>query len=517
MPTAIDSGGGPARSAAGLAAHNSGLPSIPAAIVDAPVRVAPRLMVASAAFASLLAALVWRLSAPSAVTVSVGGCVLAAGVVAALWLRRVVKRDYVDPLRLSLQGLDALRRGDAGRRLPEEGAPIARALARSLNLASAQIDERFRRSQANLMSVEIAFDRIHSVLQSLKEGVIVIDVLGEVVLANRVARRLLKDDGRPLEGRKLLSLTSGVIGEQIAIGLARIEAGNRSRVQLMGLQDGERMYDVYVVPVESNRPDQDFGTVIVVADVTANHEIARLKDEFLSSVSHELRTPLTNICAFAEILGQIGPDHEADWREFVGIMTQESQRLRGLVDDLLSYTRLETGQVEWDLQPVDVGEVAAAASDLFRGAAARRGIGLQTVIDAQACLLALGEREALNQVMARLIDNAIKFTPAGGTIRVTVGALPVGIEVAVEDSGRGVPVQHRETVFDKFSQIGDPLTGKPAGAGLGLPICRRIIDRMGGAIWCEESVLGGAQFRFLLPPAMPAAAEVRPAGAARAE
>jgi signal transduction histidine kinase len=502
MRTANNSGGRSLPAATGLGPA-SGPTGSAVSLMEAQTRILPRMVLAAALVAFVLTGSAWLAAASMAVVALVGGGVLAAGLVGALWVRRIVRRDYVDPLRLSLQGLDALRRGDAGRRLPEAGAPIARALARSLNLASAQIDERFRRSQANLMSIEVAFDRIHSVLQSLKEGVVVVDVLGEIVLANRVARRLVKDDGRPLEGRKLVSLMSGALGDQIALGLARIESGNRNRVQLMGLQDGERFFDVYVVPVESNRPDQDFGTVIVIADVTTNHEIARLKDEFLSSVSHELRTPLTNICAFSEILAQVGPANEADWREFVGIMTQESQRLRGLVDDLLNYTRLETGEIKWDLQPVDVGEVALAAGELFRAVAGRRGIEIRTVVAPDACVLALAEREALNQVMARLIDNAVKFTPDGGTIRVTVGALPVGIEVAVEDSGRGVPVEHRETVFEKFSQIGDTLTDKPAGAGLGLPICRRIIDRMGGAIWCEESELGGAQFRFLLPAAVP--------------
>lgn len=481
--------------------------------VEAPTTLLPRLWMGALLVALVVSGTAWVLGATTVVVASTGAAAVVAASIGAIVVVRVVGRNYSDPLRLALQAFDALRRGDAGRRVPEQGAPIARALVRSLNLASAAIDARFRHSQASLMSVEVAFDRIHAVLQSLKEGVIVIDVAGQIVLANRVARRLLTDDGRPLEGRALVGLMTGDLADQIAAGLAQIAEGARERVQLMGLNAGERFYDIYIVPVESNRPDQDFGTVIVIADVTTNHEIARLKDQFLSSVSHELRTPLTNICAFSEILSQMGLASDGEGSEFVSIIVQESQRLKGLVEDLLNYTRIEMGQVEWNLQPVDVGEVAAAAVELFKAQTENSGVRFELRRSPEDCLFAMADREALNQVLARLIDNAVKFTPSDGTIRVTLARLPVGIEVAIEDSGKGVPLEHREMVFEKFSQLGDTLTDKPSGTGLGLPICRRIVDRLGGAIWCEDSDLGGAQFRFLLPAAMPVGGELALAAA----
>src|SRR5262249_7491935 len=157
-------------------------------------------------------------------------------------------------------------------------------------------------SQANLHSVEMQFDRLHAVLQSLGEGVVVIDMLHEVLLANPAARALLDGGGKPIEGRPLVSLLRGSLKERLASTLRQMSQQDRGRAEVFGLHVGDRVFDVSVVRVRSDRPESDFGSVVVLADVTRNHEIARLKDEFLSSVSHELRTPLTNICAFSEIL-----------------------------------------------------------------------------------------------------------------------------------------------------------------------------------------------------------------------
>ena len=369
--------------------------------------------------------------------------------------------------------------------------PMARALA--------AVEERSRASQISRLSAEAAFERIHAVLQSLVEGVILVDADGGVVLANPCARRILEGGSQPVEGRALAGLLPDGLRGQVLAGVASLREG-REHVQIMGLQAGERVYEVSMVHAQSLRHGAGFGTVVALVDVTRIHEIARLKDQFLDSVSHELRTPLTNICAFTEILRQLSPDNEQDWQEFLGIVSTESNRLKGLVEDLLKHSHLYTGQVDWRSGTVDLGRQVGIAVGMFAEQADRRGVELVWRQSAATCA-ARADSERLHEVLVRLIDNAMKFTPDGGCVRIEVSDLGSAIEVAVDDSGPGVPLAHRESVFERFHQIGDLLTEKPAGAGLGLPICRGFIDGMGGAIWCEESELGGAVFRFVLPSA----------------
>ena len=156
------------------------------------------------------------------------------------------------------------------------------------------------------------------------------------------------------------------------------------------------VYDVSMVYAQSMRLGAEFGTVVSLVDVTRNHEIARLKDAFLGSVSHELRTPLTNICAFTEILTQLTPDNEKDWQEFLAIVSTETNRLKGMVEDLLEHSRLHTGQVEWRCAPVDLGQQVGIAAGLFAEQAASRKIELVWVPPRVICT-AQADRERLHR------------------------------------------------------------------------------------------------------------------------
>jgi signal transduction histidine kinase len=437
------------------------------------------------------------------------GCGLVAALVVAQRAARELREAYVRPLKRVLESLDDLRRGRPGSALRESGAPLAQALARAINQARADIEHRQRQSQASLMTAEAAFDRIHSVLHSLNEGVILVNVRDCVVLANPCARRLLDGGGAPIEGRPLVDLVAAELRGPLQRGLEQVRQDEgHEQVQVVGVQVGNRLFDVTMVSAQSTRLDQTFGTVVSLVDVTRNHEIARLKEQFISSISHELRTPLTNICAFAEILGQeqaAPAASDKDWREFVDIISVESQRLKGLVEDILEHSRLQMGQAQWSHASVDLRAVARSAIGKCRSRAESLGIDLATP-ESESDATAWCDREAVDQVLSRLLDNALKFTPRGGAVRVRVAPLDGAVEVAVTDSGPGIAPEHRETVFERFSQMGDPMTEKPAGAGLGLPICRSLVDGMGGAMWCEESDLGGAQLRFVLPATAAAAA-----------
>jgi signal transduction histidine kinase len=429
-------------------------------------------------------------AAASGVTVLCAAALLQRGV-------RYLRHELVRPVLRLTEAVRDMSQGRGQDGVRAAGVPLVQLLAESVNSAAIAVDQRSRVSQASLISAEAAFDRIHAVLHSLTEGVVLVDRRGNVVLANPCARRLMAASDRPIEGQPLSELLPGDFGAQVMRAFASLEERGEA-VQLRGVQHGDRILDVSIVAAMSGKLGVGFGTVLALVDVTRNHEINRLKDQFLSSISHELRTPLTNICAFTEILGQVTPNNEKDWREFIAIVGSESQKLQHIVEDLLESTRVLNGEVRWNIEPLAIGDLAQRVVEQCVLRAAQKCISLSCDVS-PAGLRARGDREGVENVIERLVDNAIKFTPEGGCVEVRVSSLGDAVDVAIHDSGRGVRLEDREAVFERFRQIGDHLTAKPPGAGLGLPICRGMVDGMGGSIWCEDSELGGATFRFVLP------------------
>ncbi|MEO7728760.1 MAG: sensor histidine kinase [Burkholderiales bacterium] len=228
-------------------------------------------------------------------------------------------------------------------------------------------------------------------------------------------------------------------------------------------------------------------------------ELDRLKDDFVSTVTHELRTPLTSIRAFSEIL-QDNPALELTQREkFLGIITRESERLTRLINQVLDLAKIESGNAEWRTADIDVREVIEDALSSTSQLFSDNGITLELRLpDALPRISA--DRDRLMQVMLNLLSNAAKYCHNNGGQVIVTGALtPDGLRVDVADNGAGISADDQHVIFEKFRQVGDTLTQKPHGTGLGLPICRQIVQHFGGRLWVESTPGRGATFSFVLP------------------
>ncbi len=234
-------------------------------------------------------------------------------------------------------------------------------------------------------------------------------------------------------------------------------------------------------------------------------ELDRLKDEFISTVSHELRTPLTSIRSFSEILLDNPELAIAQRNQFLDIVVKESERLTRLINDILDMSRIASGKMEWHLSDCDpkavIDDALAATSGLFRA----KQITVEPELASGVPTVTV-DRDRLMQVVINLLSNAAKFVQAGdGRVRVRLAASGPELTVSVEDNGPGIPPEQCQTVFERFRQLGgDVMTGKPAGSGLGLTICRQIVEHFGGRIWVEPAVPRGTVFRFTLPLGDPA-------------
>jgi len=229
-----------------------------------------------------------------------------------------------------------------------------------------------------------------------------------------------------------------------------------------------------------------------------------LKDDFLASMSHELLTPLTSIGGFAEILATTASDEgeaaAAERLEFASIVQKESGRLSSMLQSVLDLSMLEAGHVQLASDPLDIRELILDAYRARREAFRERGARVRVRVE-DDIPPAIGDRAWLGRVMQELLSNACKFSPEGAPVIVTVRYAEEMIVVEVEDQGPGVSAAVVPTVFEKFKQVGDVLTDKPSGMGLGLPTARLIIEGHGGAIWVDSADSGGAIFAFSLRPA----------------
>ena len=245
---------------------------------------------------------------------------------------------------------------------------------------------------------------------------------------------------------------------------------------------------------------------------TKLQEMDKLKTEFLSTTSHEIRAPLAAVLGFSKIISNrfenvIFPSIRTEDSKVMkstekvksGLDTiiLEGERLTHLIDDLLDITKIESGEIEWQFEPVSLADVIERATALNSGTMEQ--YGLELISDVEDGLPdVMGDKNRLRQVVINLISNAMKFTEKG-SITCRARKLNNEIIMSVVDTGKGIPDVDQEKIFEKFKQTGKPVKGKPKGTGLGLPICKEIVKQHGGRIWMESEVGKGSTFSFVLP------------------
>ena len=241
------------------------------------------------------------------------------------------------------------------------------------------------------------------------------------------------------------------------------------------------------------------GAVVVFRDVTQRREVDRMKNEFLSVVSHELRTPLTSIRGSLGIIAsgalvELTPQAE----RMVTIAVESSDRLTRLINDILDIERIQSGKLPMSLVPVEAASLLEATATEMNGFAQTAGVRL-VVGNATGAVLADADRVV--QTLTNLVGNAIKFSPAGGVVRLEAAASDDRVTFSVHDQGRGIPEEKLLAVFEPFEQVDSSDARQKGGTGLGLAISRGIVERHGGRIWAESVAGRGATVRFFLPRA----------------
>ena len=252
--------------------------------------------------------------------------------------------------------------------------------------------------------------------------------------------------------------------------------------------------EVGVLAANVNRMNDELGRLYRELETISRH-----KSDFLATMSHELRTPLNAIIGFSEVLHeQMFGELNEQQLSYVDDVLGAGRHLLSLINDVLDLTKIEAGRMDLDLAPVAIADVLEAAMTMHGERAGRAGIALGLRVDPAEIVVTADERR-VRQVLFNLVSNAIKFTPPDGRIDVSAKLRDGLVEIAVADTGAGVPAGDLERIFEDFDQGSGAAAAKSEGTGLGLPLSRRFVELHGGRLWVESTLGTGSTFRFTLP------------------
>ncbi|HEU4328300.1 MAG TPA: ATP-binding protein [Roseiflexaceae bacterium] len=337
---------------------------------------------------------------------------------------------------------------------------------------------------------------LESVVRDISDGLVVLNPRGEVVLSNPLGDALL---GQPCEGEtvreRLVGLCAGLQPAESGHGLLSAE------LRLGDNEDPLRPTQVFQALASRVRQTDSVEPLVAVVlhDVTAERNELRNRMDFFSMVAHELRNPLNSMYGFVKLLvqGRAGK-LEPLQQEFLEIVDEQVERLKGRIAELLEFNRLEAGRLA--LRPEKGQLPALVESTVVRLQLQAEQAGLRVVnaLDTELPELRF-DSERIGQVLTNLIENAMKATPAGGEITIRSEQYPDEVWVRVYDTGVGIPVEEQGKIFQAFYRAHDRTSSKGNHLGLGLAICQQIVQGHGGRIWVESEVGSGSCFSFTLP------------------
>ena len=330
---------------------------------------------------------------------------------------------------------------------------------------------------------------------SMLEGLLLLDRNRRIYLANRAFKELfgLKTELRGKTIMEALRL------HELATLVERVESdGQVFDYELKLPELSERWLQVNAAAISNSAGERE-GTILVFHDLTRLKQLERTREEFVANVSHELRTPLSLIKGYVETLLDGARNDPEVAERFLKTIERNASRLDLLIQDLLAISALESGRITLNLQPVPLRPLADKVLADLKSRPDAKGVKLVNDLPE---LTATADANRLEQVLANLVDNAIKYGRADGTV--TVGGQKADadkIEIYVQDDGPGIPPESLDRVFERFYRVDKARSREQGGTGLGLSIVKHIVQSHGGKVWVKSEPGKGATFFFTLPPA----------------
>jgi PAS domain S-box-containing protein len=350
--------------------------------------------------------------------------------------------------------------------------------------------ERRRAEAAEAAAHAVAAEREQAVrlLDAVGDGIFFVDREAVIRFWNPAAERIVGLRADDVRGRRAEEGVPGwaAIADQVSIA----EGDDVPHAATVPVEAGGR--ELWLSFVAVGIPD---GVVYAFRDQTAERALDSAKSDFIATISHELRTPMTAVYGAARTLLRPDIDLSAEnSRQLLEMIATQAERLAQITEEVLLASRLDRGDITVEQEPVDVAAIARETVEAMES-----HLGRRVSLDAPSSTYATGDGDRIQQILINLIDNAARYSPEGGKIRVSVGENGAHVRLAVADEGVGIPPGEQQAIFEKFYRVGPQLTQAPGGTGLGLYICRELARRMCGDIDVESEPGRGSTFVVELP------------------
>jgi two-component system sensor histidine kinase VicK len=408
------------------------------------------------------------------------------GLLISLLLSFLLSKAMVGPIEKLTAGAEKVAAGDFDSALPVESTDEIGVLTGTFNEMAGVL-------QSTLAAVENERNKLDTLFLHMTDGVVAFDHAGVLIHCNPAATAMLQ---RPIGPECTYDELFGAVrpfGEMLSLQRPNYAEGE--------LVAGDRTLELYLAPFSDQASG---GVLIVLHDVTEQHRNEERRKEFVANVSHELRTPLTNVRSYAETLRDSDDIPRETAHSFLDIIINETDRMTHIVQDLLTLSRLDSGNTEMNLSRFDFGDAIESVVRANALEAKRRSQALTCAHEELP--LVTGDRARLEQVMMNVIGNAIKYTPDGGHIAVRAGCGPQSVWMEVADDGIGIPEKDRGRVFERFYRVDKARSRESGGTGLGLSIAKEIVERHHGTIALAPHEGPGTTIRMELPISQPHAA-----------
>jgi signal transduction histidine kinase len=406
-------------------------------------------------------------------------------------------RSVVRPAEKLTQTVRRIAQGQLNQKIDITTDDEIGELSREFN----KMTERLRRyEELNIAQLIAEKKKSEAIVESIADPLVVTDGANRLVLMNRQGAEILRIRINDWYNKPLGEVMQDEYWKQLLTGGALHESKIKEREPLLTLVKESKVF--YFRPRQTTITDEKGekqGVVTLFQDVTQFKNLDQLKSDFIATVSHELRTPLTSLNMGIDILTNevLGPVNERQ-RDLLLTAKDDAERLTKLVKELLELARLESGQYRMAKESINLQELIETGLKPLRLPLREKQIDVEILVDEHVTELQ-GDAQHLSWVLSNLVSNALRYTEAGGKLRITVRQENGMVHFTVADNGRGIPSDALESIFEKFIQIKQDNDSTPGSVGLGLAIAKQVVEAHNGRIWVESEMGKGSKFHFTIP------------------
>ena len=361
-------------------------------------------------------------------------------------------------------------------------------LADMFNILRRELDD-------NITEISNEKSKLETILKYMADGLIAVDLSGQIIHANAAARALLDLSDEEMENLNFSGILQKFGKKDIADGIKNMTSSE--------VMNEIVMYRSNILSIRYARftaeDDNDIGVIMLIQDITESQKLEQMQTDFVANVSHELRTPLTTIKSYTETLLESGIEDEETQKNFLMVIDDETERMSRLVKELLQLSRLDSHREKMNFKELEVGKILEDCVKKITLTAQAKEQTVECVYDRNTPLYIMGDRAKMQRVILNILTSSIKYTQAGGKIRLNAWKEDDVVCITVEDNGIGISDAELSRIFERFYRVDKARSRAMGGTGLGLSIAKQIIEVHGGSILAQSKEGSGTTMQITLP------------------